>query len=218
MRGACGPADSAEPTRRMASGAAARQWMMATTRTFIAIELPDDIRARATSLVDRLQSAAAHVKWVAPPNLHWTLKFLGEVTDETLARVCRGVARVAHSQQPFRIQVAGTGAFPSPARPRTIWLGVSQGGQSMVTLHEALEGELHRLGFRREGRQFVPHLTLGRVRGRTGGDPGLRDMIQRQSEFDAGAMEVAELAVMASYLDRQGPTYQRVGRAVLGQS
>ncbi len=191
---------------------------MATTRTFIAIELPDDIRGRAASLVDRLQSGSAQVKWVAPSNLHWTLKFLGDVTDEGLAGVCRCVTRVARAHDPFPVQVAGTGAFPSPERPRTIWLGMSRGSQPMVALHAALEAELHKVGFRREGRQFVPHLTLGRVRGRTGVDPGLRELIQRHAGFDAGAMDIAELVVMASYLEPQGPTYQRIGSARLGEA
>lgn len=191
---------------------------MGKTRTFIAIELPEDVRARAAALINRLESGSMHVKWVAPSKLHWTLKFLGEVTDEELARVCRCVTRVAQSHDPFHLQVAGTGAFPNSGRPRTIWLGTSQGSQPMVALHDALDAELHKLGFRREGRQFVPHLTLGRVRGRTGADSGLRQLLHQHAEFDAGGMDVAELVVMASYLERQGPTYQPMGRAPLGES
>ncbi len=187
---------------------------MATTRTFIAVKVPEAVRRRALDLVARLGTAAAGVKWVEPQNLHWTLKFLGEVSNERLPEVCDRVRAAACSHGPFRFAVGGAGAFPNAARPRVIWLGVPRGAPALVALQESVDSELEPMGFRREGRRYVPHLTLGRVRGRAG--PEFGALVEQQAHFDAGAVQLTELVVLASYLGREGPTYQPLGRAPLG--
>jgi 2'-5' RNA ligase len=196
---------------------AALETQMALTRTFIAVEAAPEIRSRVADLVNRLRVADATVKWVEPENLHWTLKFLGDVSDEDIAHVCRHVGRVASSIEPFRLQARGAGAFPDSRRPRTLWVGVSEGEEEMIALQTGVEDALRPLGFQREGRRFKPHLTIGRVRAMPREAQTLGELIERHRDFDAGAAEVDELIVMASYLDRTGPTYQPLGRAPLGE-
>ena len=71
----------------------------------------------ALQAIDRLRSAADNVKWVAPENLHWTLQFLGDITDEEMAAVCRVAGKVAARHDAFPLTAAGVGAFPKPERP-----------------------------------------------------------------------------------------------------
>ena len=147
--------------------------MKKSLRTFVAVEIAGSIRSRATELIASLGGTSAEVKWVEPHNLHLTLKFLGEVREHEITQVCQSVARGAAAVKPFELDVRGAGAFPNAVRPRTVWLGAAAGGESMVMLHDRVEAELAKLGYREEHRRFQPHLTIGRVRG-TG--PGIAEL------------------------------------------
>src|SRR6202011_1944277 len=99
-------------------------------------------------------------------NLHITMLFLGEVDNRDLMAVCRAVDEAARAQPAFELSVEGTGCFPNMRRPRIVWIGVGQGAPEVRALHDALEGPLLELGcYRREERQFTPHVPLGRIRG-----------------------------------------------------
>lgn len=189
---------------------------MPKTRTFIAIDAVDEVHVRALQVIDQLQSCASNVKWVEPDKLHWTLHFLGDITDEDVAHVCRLVGKVAVRHEPFLLTARGVGAFPKLERPRTLWLGATAGSEPLCRLQAELEAGLVKLGFRGESRRYVPHLTLGRVnRGRVGG-AGLAEQLPQLAQFDGGVMEVAEVTVCASVLQREGATYHVLSRAELG--
>jgi 2'-5' RNA ligase len=188
---------------------------MSFLRTFVAVETSPEIRRRAAEVVARLDRADADVKWVAGENLHWTLKFLGDVEDSRIAGVCGAVAEVARSAPPFSLAVLSVGAFPRAARPRTLWLGAAQGSDEMILLAVMLDDALSRLGFPREARDFIPHATLGRVRGARNLS-ALATLIDELRDFDAGVMQVDELVVFSSRLTPAGAVYEPLGRATLG--
>jgi RNA 2',3'-cyclic 3'-phosphodiesterase len=188
---------------------------MAKTRTFIAIEALDEVHASALTAIERLRSATDNVKWVEPDNLHWTLQFLGDLTDVEMAEVCLRTVRAAAKHEGFTLEANGVGAFPSIQRPRTLWLGAGEGAERMINLHESIEQSLESLGFRRENRKFVPHLTIGRVN--RGSDRGnvLGERLAKLADFDGGAMGVDAVTVYASELGRDGPAYHVLARARL---
>lgn len=189
---------------------------MAKTRTFIAIEAVDEVHARAVQAIDLLRPAADDVKWVAPDNLHWTIQFLGDITDELMASVCLLTSRIAASHEPFSLSATGIGAFPKPERPRTLWLGAGEGSEALCRLQDELEEALCELGFRPEHRRYVPHLTLGRVGRHAHAGAALADELVGLSNFDGGTMAVDEVTVYASELERGGPVYHVLARAPLG--
>jgi RNA 2',3'-cyclic 3'-phosphodiesterase len=190
--------------------------MKKTLRTFTAVEITGAIRARAGELIAALDGTTADVKWVEPHNLHVTLKFLGDVRDREIANVCNAVTRGAAKVQPFDIEVRGAGAFPTAARPRTVWLGVAEGDKPMVLLHDAVEAELAELGYREEHRRFQAHITIGRVRGAGTAIADLGKRIVQQADFLAGRMTVSKVTVFASTLTPDGPIYDVLGTASLG--
>jgi RNA 2',3'-cyclic 3'-phosphodiesterase len=158
------------------------------------------------------------VKWVEPHNLHLTLKFLGDVAQTEIAEVCEAVMRGAAKVEPFDLEVRTAGAFPSAARPRTVWLGAGAGTKEMVVLHDRVEAALAELGFREEHRRFQSHLTIGRVRG---GGPGIAELgtrLQQHADFLAGRMTVTEATVFTSTLTPAGPIYEALGTAPLGEA
>lgn len=188
-----------------------------STRTFIAVTIPDGVRHRALALMRELRSVAEDVKWVAAENLHWTLQFLGDIDELEIPDVCDAVAVAAAECEPFELEVRGAGAFPSPDRPRTLWLGAGQGADEMVALQGTIERSLKRLGYRGEHRRYVPHVTLGRIRhGRPPRE--LAEELGAQANFEAGAMHVDEVIVFASELTSAGSEYHVLGRAPLSPS
>lgn len=190
--------------------------MMKKIRTFIAVELSPAVVAQAVSLVGQLRPAGADVKWVESQNMHLTLKFLGDVREEDTADVCRVVTKAAADFLPFDIALGGAGAFPNARRPRTLWIGVTQGEKELVSLQTAIERVLAKRGFPKEHRAFHPHLTIGRVREGGPATAELGQAIQEHADFAAGTSTVREVVVFASYLSSTGPTYEALGRAALG--
>lgn len=179
-------------------------------RLFVAVELPASVRRALGELVRDLERSRADVKWVEEENFHLTLKFLGEVDEARLPEVKEALARVARGAKPFSFEAAGTGAFPSPGRPRVLWVGVGRGAEELGSLAARVDAELARVGFPPEGRPFSPHLTLGRVRSHR----GMSDLAGALARacFPAREVPVEEIVLFQSILGRGGPVYTPVGR------
>jgi 2'-5' RNA ligase len=189
---------------------------MAKTRTFIAVDAVDAVHAAAVLAIDRLRGATENVKWVEPDNLHWTMQFLGDLTDQEIAEVCLRTTRAAARHEGFSLSARGVGAFPTIHRPRTLWIGAGDGGDRLVALHASIEQALFDLGFRGENRQFVPHLTLGRVGRGAHAGPVVAERLAKLGDYDGGMMDVDEVTVYASELSRDGPMYTALAHAKLG--
>jgi RNA 2',3'-cyclic 3'-phosphodiesterase len=184
-------------------------------RTFIAIELAAGVKHRAAEIIKKLRTTDADVKWVQPTEMHLTLKFLGEIHRDDILPLCRITQEVAADFEPFDISFAGLGAFPNADEPRTLWIGLEEGIEQLTELHKTLDAALSKqLGFAKERRQFTPHMTIGRVNRST---PDLIAALDRLAEFDSDVTDVDELVVFASFLNKQGPQYETLGHAVLGE-
>ena len=190
---------------------------MARLRTFIAIDVGNTIRSQAVTLQQTLSRAALDVNWVEPENMHLTLLFLGEVDNRAVLDVCRAVTARCKEQQAFTVSIEGVGCFGNPRRPRTIWIGVGEGGEEVKALHAAIEKNLLELGcYRGEDRAFTPHITLGRVK-QTEDSDALAALLQKKAEWQGGAVEVREVLVMSSELTSKGPIYTVLSRAPLAR-
>ena len=146
-----------------------------------------------------------------PGNLHFTLKFLGEVPAEQTAAICQAVAAAVAETAAFDLEIHGAGAFPNAARPRTVWIGSAAGKDEMVALQGRVDKALKKLGYAPEHRPVSPHLTIGRVRG---GGPALAQLGQRirqHADEPLGTMTVRAVTVFSSELSRTGPAYTPSG-------
>lgn len=191
---------------------------MSNIRTFIAVEVSPDVRARAADLIRKLQPSGAKVSWVKPENMHLTLKFLGDIPDNETPDVCRVVTEAVRQVPPFEFGCSGAGAFPNLHRPRTIWLGVHEGLEHLVTLKRSIDAALRKeLRFPKDLLDYRPHLTIGRVRE---GGPALdavRQVLEEHRDFDGSLTYVEEVVVFASFLEREGPTYDAMAHAPLAE-
>jgi 2'-5' RNA ligase len=189
---------------------------MARIRTFIAVDVGAEARKRAAALQQQLAKTGAEVKWVAPDQMHLTLLFLGDVDELDLVKVCRAVQEVAAREPPFPLRVSGVGAFPNARRPKIVWAGITDGADALRRLYGLLEEKLLDLGvYRKEDRDYTPHLTLGRLKAE-GGEHTLARELPKLLAWDGGRSVVDEVLVYSSELRRDGPEYAIMGRAELG--
>jgi 2'-5' RNA ligase len=184
-------------------------------RTFIAVEIPWEVKDKAQRMIAQLRASEAKVKWVAPEHMHWTLKFLGNVDMLEIPAVCEAVKRAVEPLAGFDLEALGAGAFPDVRRPRTVWVGTGRGSEQMIELHDAIEFELAKLGYRSENRRFRPHLTIGRVRQSPQGIDELGRLIEKHAAFDGGVALVDEVVVFSSDLGPDGPAHEPLCHAEL---
>lgn len=177
-----------------------------TIRAFIAVPLPTPVRQALDHCVRRLRETPAIVKWVAPADLHVTLKFLGAVDERDTPSIARKLASMAAQQVRFAAEVRGLGAFPDVGRPRTVWAGFAVGREAFVDLGTATDHACEELGFATEHRRFHPHITLGRVKSGES-NQSLAELLNLYLESAFGQFDVKELQLISSTLSRHGPAY-----------
>ncbi len=184
-------------------------------RTFLAITLPPEVQGALSDLQQTLAASHAKVTWVAPENLHVTMKFLGSITEERRQAVAAMLRRVAQHEEPFPLGVdGGVGAFPSMTSPRVIWTGLSTGKEGVTRLAAAIEREGEALALAKDERPFAAHVTLGRVR-----SPKHRHALVRALQECAwkapAPWRVTSLTLYQSILGSDGPTYSVLEEAPL---
>jgi RNA 2',3'-cyclic 3'-phosphodiesterase len=137
-----------------------------TIRAFIAIHLPQDVKAYLGHLAEDLggQVPNRSVRWVKPNRMHLTLRFIGETEKNLLAQLGHALDNIANQHQPFSLQLAGFGCFPNCKRPRVLWAGVGGELEAASRLKADIDAALEPLGWKAENRPFQPHLTIGRVK------------------------------------------------------
>lgn len=182
-------------------------------RTFIAAEIPNDVKQVIGNYIDSIQGSFKDVKWVSPENLHLTIKFLGEVKESNLKSLNDCVAEVSSDFSPFIMGLSNIGFFPSHNNLRVIWIGADGGADNLLDIFQELENCLEKLGFDREARTFSSHLTIGRVK--------RYKRIRRPEdlpEFNTVNFDVKSLSVIKSTLTPQGPIYEKLFESELKQS
>ncbi len=192
-------------------------------RLFAALELPPELQLQLAALQADLKAAAParSVRWVRSEGIHLTLKFYGDVAAERLPELWAGLARAASASAPmaaqFALAVEGVGVFPNAAHPSVVWAGVTGALAPLQRLQAAVEDEALALGFKPEGRAYVPHLTLGRVN--DGLPPEdvrrLMDSVGRARGRQCGGFTPEHLSLMNSEPGAGGSVYSQLSTAPL---
>ncbi len=203
-----------------------------SVRCFVAVELPEELKARIAEETAFLKKSKADVKWVQPENLHLTLKFLGQVPEVRIPELAgllkEAVRDMKKQQKPYEVEVAGAGVFPGPGSPRVFWLGIRDPQMLLAGLARSVEEKLGKAGFgQQEKGAFVPHLTLGRLRedrpspgrgkgGPAGGSGGREEARKLAMELATledtlfGKIKLENISLMRSELGPGGARYSRL--------
>jgi 2'-5' RNA ligase len=179
----------------------------ARVRLFVAIEIPQDIRAAYAALLKEFHGIAPQAKWVRAENLHVTLKFLGE-TDAAKLGALQSALGTVRSEQPVTLEFRGLGFFPNEKRPRVFWAGM-EASANLKSLAAEIDQKAHRLGFPLEERPFTPHLTLARFQP-PGIAPKLREAIRTHEARTFGSLATLDFHLIESKLKPTGAEYTTV--------
>ena len=179
-------------------------------RTFIAVDFPTEIITKIARITAYLQSQTPinTLKWIAPENMHLTLKFLGDVREDRISDLTRGLQEALHAQPTFNITIEGLGMYPNASQPRVVWLGIKDKG-NLKQIHHELVKVLRDFDPDPEKRAFSPHLTIARIRQNVS-----RDVVQQVGETlsqfkvdSLGSFEIQTVQLFKSELTPQGPIY-----------
>ena len=180
-------------------------------RAFVAVFPPLAVREALVGAARELP-VAGEVRWVRPENVHLTLKFLGDVSeDDLLDRVTEALEPIRERHEPFEAEPSGFGAFPSTRRARILWAGIGEGSEPLRALAKDVEASLNPLGFGREDRVYRPHLTLGRARSR----PVVLEATGSPSTVPGFSVRHVEL--VQSVLESAGATYSTLATYALSE-
>lgn len=194
---------------------------MAGIRSFVAIELPDEVRIALADLQGELKTQAPPkvVRWTRPSAIHLTLQFLGDVAPGKIEAAAEALRGTCAGQHPFTFELRGLGVFPNPSRPRIVWVGIAEPGGALAALQRGVTGALAPLGFEAEQRPYTPHLTIGRV----AREAGRRELVEvgelvtRTAGGTLGQVFVEHITLMKSDLQPAGAVYSHLAVIPFGK-
>lgn len=181
-------------------------------RIFVAVDISDEARRKVSAYTETLRHDFRQVRvgWEKPEKLHLTLRFLGETSENQFGELKSFVQKISSEITNFGLKISETGVFPNAGNPRVLWIDIKDKDGNLAKINNLIETECERIGFDREKRKFVPHLTIGRVR-----EPNrARDLGQKhlQNKFEPVEFEVSEIVIYESKLLATGSVYSVVSK------
>ncbi|NOX86923.1 MAG: RNA 2',3'-cyclic phosphodiesterase [Chlorobi bacterium] len=182
-------------------------------RLFAAIKItPDENFLKIYyNLIKKLSNDS--IKWVEPQNFHLTLKFFGEIPEDKVNIICRELDFITPSFSPFNLHIQKTGVFGSRYNPKVIWFGIRDSSY-LTVLAEKILTKMDEAGFARDRQNFIPHLTVGRIR-RLSDKQHFQKTIKRFEKADLMEIGINEIYLYESHLKPEGPVYETVEKFIL---
>ncbi len=186
-------------------------------RTFVALDLPEPVQHSIRSFMEPLRQQDFPVRWIPPDRIHITLKFLGNVEEHRINELAQALRHAVAEQEPFSLQPAGCGAFPTIKNMRVAWIGVQGDTARLSALQQRVEEALTPLGFPPEKRPFRAHLTIGRIKGRRN-HKGLQQALLAGRSYEGVVFDVSEVVLYKSDLKPDGAVYTPLHRIAFGRA
>ena len=181
-------------------------------RAFIAIQLSDELKRHISELQAELKRSIPEmltISWIRPEAMHLTLRFLGDIEESQVETITDILQLGSAPLRPFCLEARGIGGFPTSARARVLWVGLSgdeDGMSALRNLQTTIEEEVVAMGFLREDRPFTPHLTLARIKdGRASGP--IRRLLMNESEWRVGEFHAGSVSLIKSEPRPTGSVY-----------
>ena len=186
-------------------------------RTFLAIPIPvgTEFPALMSRLKRNLEHERRNINWCKDNQIHLTLKFVGDTPDEDLPKIIAACQQVAKHHSPFTMDFNRTGIFGSNHSPRVLWLGMNDEPKALYDLEEDVLDAFDGLGYLRDRQNFVPHLTLCRIK-QLIDKPFFQQVYQGIEQKTYLHTEVKEIVYYQSFLQPTGAVYRALKRIPLG--
>lgn len=180
---------------------------MSEIRAFLAIDLDDDLKPKINKIIRQFKQINTKIKYVELENLHLTLKFFGDIDTNGLNLLENAISNVLNEFKPFKINIAGCGAFPNNNHIKVIWVGIED-DTILKDLHDRLDKEFARIGFDKD-KKFSTHLTVGRMKSAKNKNQ-VKSIIEEFENVEIGEMEVSQISLKKSTLTPKGPIYHDI--------
>ena len=182
--------------------------MSETPRCFLAFDLENnEILRKLVNVQKLIFKTGANLKIIKQQNLHLTLRFLGNITNDLIEKVSTKMQKIDFN--PFSIELKGIGVFPNLYSPRVIWVGITEGTKKMNKIFDQIEVQLRQLAFKPDYKGFSPHLTLARVKYGKNNDQ-LTTFIKNHVEYNIGSINLNCIKLKKSELTPTGPIYATI--------
>ena len=178
-----------------------------TIRSFLAIDLAEDLKPKIADVQRQFKKTDANIKYVPPENMHFTLKFFGNIDEDMVEDISEAVEKVAGNYSSFDLSIGGCGSFPNQNTIKVLWIGIDRDSK-IIELQKDLDREFKKLGFKKE-RNYISHLTIGRPRNNKNKNQ-VKDTINSLKNVKIGTMKVSKISLKKSTLTPQGPIYEDI--------
>ena len=178
-----------------------------TIRSFLAIELDEELVPKIMDVQKEFKKTNANIKYVPSQNMHFTLKFFGNIDLDMVEDIGKAVEKTIKNYSSFDLNIKKCGCFPNKKVIKVLWLGLEE-GSPIKNLQKDLDKEFKKLGFKKE-RNFISHLTIGRVKSPKNKNE-IRDTIENLEDIEIGQMTVSKICLKKSTLTPQGPIYEDI--------
>ena len=178
-----------------------------TIRSFLAIELDEELVPKIIDVQKEFKKTNANIKYVPSENMHFTLKFFGNIDMDMVEDIASAVEKVIKNYSSFDLNIKSCGCFPNKNVIKVLWLGLEE-GSPIVNLQKDLDREFKKLGFKKE-KNFISHLTIGRVKSPKN-KKDIRNTIEKLEDIEIGQITVSKICLKKSTLTSQGPIYDNI--------
>jgi len=176
---------------------------MSKLRGFIALETK--IPKKISNFQNEIIKTGANIKLVKPENMHLTIKFLGETEELQINNIEEIIKKAIIGVKPFKIKLKGTGAFPNHDYIKIIWIGI-ENGEIIKTIAEKINNDLSKIGFKKDKKNFSPHLTIGRVKTAKNKEKIIK-ILDKNKDIFFSEQEINTIKLIKSKLTPKGPIY-----------
>ncbi|KZX17119.1 2',5' RNA ligase family [Methanobrevibacter cuticularis] len=176
-------------------------------RSFLAIEIDIDLIAKIQKIQNELKNINANIKYIEEENMHFTLKFFGEITEDMIEEISIAIKETIANHQPINLSIKGTGTFPNENNIKVLWVGITN-NQDLINLQKDLDEKFNELGFKKE-KSYIPHLTIGRMKNPKNKSQ-VKKILDSFKDIGIGNMKIAKLYLKKSELTPNGPIYSDI--------
>ncbi len=185
-------------------------------RTFLCVPVSKEIVSKKNMLFSTIEHSRIKINWVKNVNLHLTIKFIGQTPESSIKKIIYSIASITKDLTPFKLGIKGTGCFPNIRKPKTLWLGVQDDYLPLSKLVERVESNLFKLGFARETKVLIPHITIAKINYPQKNIPDVSTFLK--SSYDVIDLNVNRLQLFSSELLSNGAVYSLLKTFPIGES
>ena len=178
-------------------------------RTFVSVSVPKEIVNIQSMLKSTIEPKGVKVRWVMNGKMHLTLKFIGNTTQGSIDNLNEALFNAVKSAKVINLSISGTGAFPVKGRPNVLWLGIKGDIDELKQLTVNINNSLEPLGFITEKRDFLPHVTIARIKSNQKKIPNISNYLN--TTFTELPMKIVKISLMQSESFSKGTFYTILG-------